>query len=75
MRDEVARAEVRAKISEIELSARRRRTKSARRARGATEQQAKSVERRVGEELASEGLEDGESIEGPWSAAKGVESE
>ena len=33
---------------------------------GATEQQTRCVERKVGEELAAEGLEDGESLEGPW---------
>ena len=55
---EVTRAKVRATKIETELSLKRRKWGYARRARGATEQQASHVERGVGEEFAAEGLED-----------------
>ena len=72
-RDEVkvARAEVQAKKSEIELSAKRRR-RPARKVRVATGQHPGSVGRKVGEKLVAERLEDGESVEGHWSQSRSI---
>ena len=42
---------------------------------GAIEQQARRVEKGVGEELATEGLEYGESLDGPRSVAEGIEAD
>ena len=49
---------------EIERSAKRRRRRSARGARVATGQHAESVGKWIGEKIAAEGLEGGESLEG-----------